>query len=124
MSLVFARKLSDPLIALLQQLDRALAENKAADLRGWFVLLTPDRPVMEPRLDELAARHGLGALPLTIAENPQGPPNFRLHRDAEITVLLYRESKVVVNHAFRRGELNETRVAQVVRDLGKILPGN
>ncbi len=122
MALVFARRVTDPLIHLLQHFDRALVEHKAADLRGWFVLLTPERTVMEQKLDELASRSGLGALPLTLGDIPTGPPNYRFHRDVEVTVLLYRDSKVVVNHSFRRNELTEASVTTVAADLVKIIP--
>ena len=51
-----------------------------------------------------------------------GPPSYRLHRDADITVLLAVKQKVVVNAAFRAGELTEARIAELLKEVSKILP--
>src|SRR5262245_26001532 len=42
--IVFARNLTDPLGKLAAKLDAAVAEHKAADLRGWVTFLHEDQP--------------------------------------------------------------------------------
>ena len=55
-----------------------------------------------------------------VFEDVEGPPSYRLHNDADITVLLFVKQKVVVNHAFRAGELTEAKIKAILDELPKI----
>jgi hypothetical protein len=55
-----------------------------------------------------------------VFEDVEGPPSYRLHRDADVTVLLSVKQKVVVNHAFRAGELTDAKIAEIVKAIPKI----
>src|SRR5438445_9398626 len=48
--IVFARSLSDPLGKLVQRIDKSLAENKAAELRGWVTFLAEDQTALDPKV--------------------------------------------------------------------------
>ena len=63
------------------------------------------------------------ALPLGSFDDPVGPPSYRLSRDADVTVLLFVNRKVVANFAFRAGELTELNITEVLKALPRILPG-
>jgi hypothetical protein len=117
--IVFARSLSEPLGKLAHQLDRALAEHKGVQLRGWVTFLAEDHGVMDPKVVAWAKRHAVGTVPLMVFEDQGGPPSYRLARDADVTVLLSVKQRVVANFAFRAGELTDARVAEVM----KALPG-
>src|SRR2546423_10852189 len=41
--IVFARSMSDPLGKLVNRIDKSLAENKTAELRGWVTFLAEDQ---------------------------------------------------------------------------------
>src|SRR6266498_1513969 len=45
--IVFARDLSEPLGKLAHQLNKALAEHKAAELRGWITFLAEDHTSLD-----------------------------------------------------------------------------
>jgi hypothetical protein len=62
-------------------------------------------------------------LPLTVFEDVDGPPSYRLSRDADVTVILFVKRKVVADFAFRDGELTEEKVADVLKALPGVLPG-
>src|SRR5262249_39748137 len=47
---IFARSMSDPLGRLVSQLDKAVPEYKAADLRAWVTFLSDDQPKLDPEL--------------------------------------------------------------------------
>ena len=47
-------------------------------------------------------------------------PSYRIHRDADVTVLLSVKQKVVVNRAFRAGELTDARIAEILEAVPKI----
>jgi hypothetical protein len=119
---VFARGLSEPLGKLVGQLDKALAEHKAADLRAWVTFLSSDQAKLDPELVRWTQKHGLKSLPVGTFEDQTGPPSYRLAADADVTVLFFVKRKVVANFAFRAGELNDDARAEVMKSLPKILP--
>ena len=51
---------------------------------------------------------------------PGGPPDYELSRDADVTVLMWNESKVKVNRAYK-GELTEKDIGAIVADIPKLL---
>src|SRR5947207_15539139 len=52
--IVFARNLSDPLAKLVAKIDKAVSENKAAELRGWVTFLSNDQPALYQQIVDLA----------------------------------------------------------------------
>src|SRR4051812_48355427 len=61
---VFARTLSEPLAQLVQGLDRAVAQNKSADLRAWVTFLHTDQPSFDPQVVQWSTQHALRNIPL------------------------------------------------------------
>ncbi len=122
-AIVFARTLTDPLGKLTAGLDKAVGDHKAADLRAWVTFLSDDQTALDPKLVEWGRKYALRDVPVGVFENLDGPPSYRLSRDADVTVLLFVNRKVVANFAFRPGELTEERVADVLKALPGILPG-
>src|SRR5262249_59434541 len=113
--IVFARSLSDPLGKLAAKLDKAVADNKKAELRGWVTFLSNDQPTLDQQVVEWGKKHAIRQMPLGVFESEDGPPSYRLARDADITVLLFVKKKVVANFAFRSGELNDERIEEVLK---------
>jgi hypothetical protein len=120
-AIVFARRPSDPLGQLVRGLDKLLADPTGADLRAWVTFLSDDQPALDPQLVEWAKRQAVRNVPLAVFEDLDGPPSYRLHRDAEVTVLLSVNQKVVRNFAFRAGELTDARAAEVLRAVPPLL---
>jgi hypothetical protein len=121
-AIVFARTLSDPLGKLTAGLDKAIGDQKAADLRAWVTILGDDQTALDPKVVEWGKRFALRSVPVGVFESLDGPPSYRLSRDADVTVMLFVNRKVVANFAFRAGELNDDRVADVLKALPAILP--
>jgi len=119
---VFARTLSKPLGKLVRGLDKTLEAHKSADLRAWVTFLHADQTAFDPEVVAWGRTHAIRNVPLAVFEDPDGPPSYRLGRDADVTVLLFVKRKVVRNFAFRAGELTEARIAAVLRALPEILP--
>jgi hypothetical protein len=120
--IVFARTLSDSLGKLAARLDRTLAENRATELRGWVTVLAAEEASATPDVVTWARKHAIRTVPLAVFEDPLGPPSYRLSKDADVTVLLSVKQKVQRNFAFRPGELNEERIAEIVKAIPDILP--
>ena len=121
---VFARRLSEPLAKLCQQLDQALAEHEKAELRAWVTFLSADQLSLDPRIVQWAKKYALRSVPLGVFEDAGVPPSYRLARDADVTVVLFVKQKAVANFAFREGELSKEKVALVMQALRKVVAAN
>src|SRR5262249_23319309 len=118
--IVFARSTSQDLGQLATELDKAVAEPKNSPLRGWITFLSNDQPKMDPQVVEWGKQHAIKSMPLGVFEDGEGPPAYRLNKDADVTVLLFVKQKVVANFAFRAGELSEKSRVEVLKTIPKI----
>src|SRR5262249_38406500 len=114
---VFARTADDDVAKLVRLLDQAVADNKGAELRAWVTFLNEDQAAYDPVVVAWAKKHAVRNVPLGVFEDRDGPPAYRLSRDAEVTVLLFTKQKVVANFAFRKGELTDPRLDEVRKAL-------
>ncbi|HEX4612512.1 MAG TPA: hypothetical protein VH092_30240 [Urbifossiella sp.] len=117
-AVVFARSLSDPLGKLLAKLETAGAGKAATGYKVWMTQVTPTAD-----LDALAGwaqKQGLKGVPVGAFEGADGPPAYRLHPDADVTVLLFTKTQVVANFAFRRGELTDKAINEVTAATPKL----
>ena len=116
--LVFAREMKKPLTRLVNTLDAEAVKHKSARLKVIVVLLSDD-DALENNLKEYGEKQGLKHVNLAIMD-PPGPKNYKLAKEADVTVLLYKRQKVQANHAFKKGELNEDGRDKIVADVPKI----
>ncbi len=118
--IVFARTLGEPLGKLVRGLDKALVDHKDAELRAWVTFLSRDQTAFDPKVVEWSKKQALRNVPLAVFEDVVGPPSYLLGRDADVTVLLAVKQKVVRNFAFRAGELNDERIAEILKAVPEI----
>jgi hypothetical protein len=115
---VFARKTSEPLASLVKQIDEKIGEN--GRLKSFVVILTNQGDKSAEDLKKLAKEAGIKHVPLTLHQDPAGPPDYEIAKDADVTVLMWSGHKVKVNHAFK-GDLTDKDVRAVVADIPKVL---
>jgi len=111
--IVFARNTSDSLGKLLVKLDAAALAEKDSGCKVWMTLLTE-----KADLDALAKwtqKQGLKACPVGAFEDADGPPSYKLHKEADVTVILFTKQRVVANFAFRAGELDDKSIEKVMQ---------
>jgi hypothetical protein len=118
---VFAREITDELTSLVSKIDEKVAEHKDDQLASFLVVLTDDPDDVETKLTELAEKHEIKDVPLTLFDGEAGPPSYKIAKDADVTVLLWRRTNVKVNHAFAKDELDEKKVDAIIADISKIL---
>ena len=117
--IVFARSLSDPLGQLLTKCDAAVAARPKGALRGWMTVLG-EKTVGLDDLGKWAKQAGLKAVPVGVFDDPVGPPSYKLADEADVTVVLFENKKVVANFAFRAGELDDAAVKRVAEQLTRL----
>ena len=115
---VFARKTSEPLASLVKQIDHKIGEH--GKLKSFVVLMTKDGEKTQAELKKLAQEAGVKHIPLTMIGEIDGPPDYEIARNADITVLMWNHAKVKVNHAYK-GELTDSDITTVVSDIPKLL---
>ena len=118
--MVFAREANTGLTSLVKKLDDVTVKNASAKM-GSFVVFCSDDEGLENKLKDLAKKQNLKKIVLTI-DNRAGPPGWEIAKDADVTVVLYTKKTVKANYAFKKGELKDKDVANIIADVKKILP--
>lgn len=118
---VFTRSLDDSLASLVKQIDSTVDANKSKKMAAFVVLLTDDADAAEADLKAFAVKHGIKNVPLTIYDGIAGPPNYKIAKDAEVTVNMWVGHTAKANHAFAKGGLSDESVKAIVADTSKIL---
>lgn len=117
-AVVFARTLSEPLGKLLNELDAEAVARKDKGFKVWMTQLATTADL--DALAKWSQKQGLKNVPVGAFEDADGPPAYRLNKDADVTVLLFVKEKVVVNAAFRAGELTQTDAARIRKSVGQL----
>jgi hypothetical protein len=117
--MIFAREVSGPLTSLVKKIDAETAKNGTKRM-GSFVVFLSDKEGLDKELQKLAEKEGLKECILTI-DNVAGPPDYKVAKEAEVTVVLYNKHKVEANYAFRKGELNDQAIDNIVKGVSKIV---
>jgi hypothetical protein len=117
--MIFAREVNDPLTGLVKKVDEI--NEKHGKKMGSFVVYCSDEEGLKEKLEKLAKDKSLTKTVLTI-DNPAGPEDYHIEKDAEVTVILYVNRKVKVNRAYKKGEFKAEEIDKIVADLPKILP--
>lgn len=129
-AMVFARELpapDGPLVKLLQGLDNACVRSKGGELHAFAVFLNDDsqdvdarRPLVK-RLRDLAEAAKLQKLVLAL-DTAEGPKDYKLNKEADVTVVIYAKQKVEANFAFRKDALSDEAIKNVVAAAEKLAP--
>jgi hypothetical protein len=140
--LVHGTNPSDKLLDLLKSLDETIQKNPVSRLAGFVVFLSDDlsdvvfeddrRAALASEIEPKVAPHKSVAAALDSWAKVK--EQYKLHDEAEVTVVLYNKLKVLSNHAFAAEGLNEDGVQAVLTDvnnrleqfrleaLGKVVP--
>jgi hypothetical protein len=108
------------LTSLVKKIDEAAVKN-ASDKLGSFAVILSDDDKLEASLKELAKKEELKKIMLGI-DNPAGPDGYEIAKEAEVTIVLYKGKKVIKTFAFKKDELKDKNVTEVVDSLKEILP--
>jgi hypothetical protein len=118
---VFTREFSDNVKDLVKKIDSQVDKNGEKKMAAFVVVMTDDPDAVEPKLEKFAEEAKIKKTPLTIVEGVTGPPDYKLSKDAEVTVMMWVDSEVKVNQAFGKGKLDKKAVEALVGETKKIL---
>jgi hypothetical protein len=118
-AVVFARELTPGVTKLIKQLDAATVKNGGKSMGSYAVFMS-DSDQMQTKLEGLVKSAGLKKFIVSI-DNPSGPKEYQISKDAAVTVLLYNEFVVAANHSFAKSDLRDSDVTRIVSDVSKIV---
>jgi L-lactate utilization protein LutC len=122
-AMVFTRSCNESVTDLIQKLDAEVAKNKSAKMGAFVVVLTDEEKAAETKLKNMLETKNIKHVSLSI-DNTVGPPNYKVAKDAEVTIVLYNQRKVIANHAFKKGDFNSKCIETVIGELPKLLASN
>jgi len=103
---------------LVKQIDNKIGEN--ARLKSFVVIMTKEADKTADALKKLAKEAGVKHVPLTMIGEIDGPPDYEIAKDSDITVLMWNQGQVKVNHGYK-GELTHKNIDAIVSDIPKLL---
>ncbi len=118
---IFARKMDENVVRLIKQIDDVVGKNRDNKMAAFVVLLSDEPEAQRDTLRAVAKENKLAHTPLTLYTNAQGPSSYRLSEDAEVTVMMWVNEEVRVNHALKSSDLNEDKIASIAKDTDRIL---
>lgn len=118
-ALIFARKVSPEIIDVLKKIDAATAANSERRMASCAVFCSSDE-ALPRQLAQVAKEANLSQTVLATFDTA-GPARYKINPEVDVTVLLYRHSKVEANHVYKKGELSAAEADKILRDLPKIL---
>jgi hypothetical protein len=119
-AVVFAREATPEVKKLIKKLDECTAKHGDCKM-GSFVVFLNDKEGLDKDLKAWADEAKLQKIILSI-DNPAGPEEYKISKDAEVTVLLYTKHVVKVNFACKKGTLTDKCIEEITGDVAKILP--
>jgi hypothetical protein len=112
--MIFARKSDAALASLVKRLDEMVAKHSDKKLSAFVNLIGADGEKLQEAAKEFAADNKVANIPVVVpVEAENGPADFGINPDAEVTVMLYTGLKVQANHAFRAGKFDKKSVAAI-----------
>ena len=113
--MVFARTGNESLAKLLKKIDEELEEHQEEKLTSFVNMLGTDPESVKKATEDFVAKNGFKRIAFVVPEDAKdGPPDFKIASDADVTVVCYKAGTVVANHAFAAGQLSDEKIAAVV----------
>jgi hypothetical protein len=117
---VFARSADDPALhKLVAALEAATAKHAKAELNGFVVFCSAEDKLKE-KLAAWAEKAKLKNVILSI-EAVEGPDKYEISKDADVTVLLYKDRVVAANHSFAKGKLTDAHAEKIAAEIANLV---
>lgn len=115
--MIFTRSTGDAVAKLTAELNTAVANNSEKQLSVFVNVMDADKAKAESGAKKLADA-GSDKVPVVVpVENENGPANYGINPDAEVTILIANKMKVVSSKGFAKGDFNAEAVAGVLKEV-------
>lgn len=119
MVMVFARRTGGRVTELVKRIDKAVFSNRKRRLKGLVTMMGDNSSAVKAAAGKVAAAAKVEHVPVVVAKEVQtGPLNYRLPADAEVTVVVAKDSQVVKTHTFTSEKVD---IAAVMDEVERIL---
>ena len=95
------------MVSKLVWLNLATGNSHCRPRHTFLVYLTNDPDAAETELETFAEKHQIKNIPLTMFDGEAGPPKHNIAKDAEVTIRMWKDKEVKVNHAFAANSLDK-----------------
>ncbi|MFM7290564.1 MAG: hypothetical protein ACKO6B_04955 [Planctomycetia bacterium] len=113
--MVFARTADDKLAKLLKKLDEEIEEHASAKLTGFVNMLGGDAESLKKDAAESVKLHGIERIAFVVPEeSANGPADYKIAPDADLTIVCFKGGKVQANHAMAKGQLSDEKIDAIV----------
>jgi hypothetical protein len=117
--MVFARRTGGRVTELVRRIDMAVSSNRRRRLKGLVTIMGENSYDVKKAAGKVATAAEVTHVPVVVAKELQtGPLNYKLPADAEVTVVVAKDSQVVNTHTFTSEKVD---VAAVMNDIERIL---
>ncbi len=114
--MVFARTADPKLAKLLKKIEEEVEEHQADKLTSFVNMIGGDADSLKKQAAEFVKANDLKRIAFVVPEDAKnGPEDFKIASDADVTVVCYKGGKVVTNHAFSKGQLDDAKIDAVVK---------
>ena len=114
--MVFARSADEKLAKLLKKIEEEVEEHQSEKLTSFVNMIGADADSLKKAAAEFATKHDIKRIAFVVPEDAKdGPADFKIAPDADLTVVCYKEGQVKANHAFAKGGLSDQTIDAVVK---------
>ncbi len=122
MVMVFTRAKNDGVAKLAKKLDATVAAHKAQKLAAFVNFVGGERSELEKAAKSLGSSEQIEHVALVVpVESEDGPADYRLSADADVTVLLCAQGKVMQNIALEADSLSDNQINDIIAGAEKLL---
>jgi hypothetical protein len=120
MVMVFTKNADANLAKLVTELDKTVTAKSDEKLAAFVNLIGEDAVDLKKTAEKFEKDHKAGKVAIVVPEDqPNGPDNYKLNKDADVTIIIAKDSKVVANHALKADKLDADAIKKIVADAEK-----
>ncbi|MFM7250759.1 MAG: hypothetical protein ACKO5R_12730 [Planctomycetaceae bacterium] len=114
--MVFARTADAKLAKLLKKIEEEVEEHQSDKLTSFVNMIGGDADSLKKQAAEFVKSNDIKRIAFVVPEDVKnGPEDFKIAPDADLTVVCYKAGKVQANHAFSKGQLDDAKIEAIVK---------
>ncbi|RLS33312.1 MAG: hypothetical protein DWH79_07300 [Planctomycetota bacterium] len=114
--MVFARSADDKLAKLVKKIEEEVEEHQSEKLTSFVNMIGTDAESLKKAAASFVDKHGITRVAFVVPEDAKnGPEDFKIAPDADVTVVCYKGGTVKANHAFSKGQLDDAKIDAIVK---------